>query len=149
MDGSPDSTHDFYAWDSQNKSTFISCNCTMQKRLPFVPSEQNVTYVFGFFSICLSFNSRGTHLPVFWIFHISRGRSETTRRLTSNCSASCFCICESSSSNNARSSTSSHFLAVFLFLVFLSYVEVTIFESPKPSFRRILRWSTFFISFSK
>ena len=60
---------------------------TMQKRLPFVPSEQNVTY-----SICLLFNSRGTHLPVSWSFPISRGRSETARWVSANCSASCFLV---------------------------------------------------------
>ena len=66
-------------------------------------------FMFLRLSICLSFNSCGTHLPTFWIFPISRRWLETACWwLTLNCSASCFC--ESSSSSNACNSTSSYFL---------------------------------------
>ena len=65
----------------------------MQKRLVFVPSKQK-SHVFLHFSVCLSFNSRGTHL-VFWIFPISRSQLETVCWLTPNCSASYFSVCES------------------------------------------------------
>ena len=43
MDGAPGSSHDFCAWDSQNKCIFILCNHTLQKRVPFVLGEQSVT----------------------------------------------------------------------------------------------------------
>ena len=65
------------------------------------------------FSICLSFNSCRIHLPVFWIFSISRGRWETACWLTSNCSASCFCVCESYSCKNACYFICSHFFGGF------------------------------------
>ena len=80
----------------------------------WVPS-QNVTCVFALFrfSISLSFNTCGTHLLVFWIFPIFRSRLETVCWLTSNCSASCFCVCESSSSNSTCNSTSSNCLTAF------------------------------------
>ena len=58
-----------------------------------------MSHVFLLFSICPSFYSRGTHVRVFWNFPISHGRLKTVCWLTSNCSASCFWVCESSSSN--------------------------------------------------
>ena len=94
-------------------SLFISCNYTMQKRLPFVPNKQNVTLSILRFSICPSFISCCVHLPVFWIFPISRGRLETACWLTHNCSTSYFRVCESFSSNNACNSTCSNFLGCF------------------------------------
>ena len=49
-----------------------------------------MSHAFLRFSICLSFSSCGTHLPLFWTFPISRSRLETVGWLTSNCSAICF-----------------------------------------------------------
>ena len=51
-----------------------------------------MTCVFLRFSIFLSFNSCGTHLPVFRIFSNPRSRLETVCWLTANCSASCVCF---------------------------------------------------------
>ena len=93
-------------------SLFIPCNRTMQKRLPFVPSEQNVT-CFCVFPFAPCSTHVVTYLVVLWIFPISRSRLKKVYWLPPNCTASCFCVCESSSSNNACNSTSSIFLAVF------------------------------------
>ena len=84
----------------------------MQEWLSSVSFEQNFTCVFV--PLHLSLVQFMWHLPTFWIFSISRRRLETACWwLTLNCSASCFCICESSSSSNACNSTSSYFLGVF------------------------------------
>ena len=115
VDGAPRSTDDFCARGSQNKSTFhplSSYSYTMQKELPFVPREQNFTCVFVLF-IFLTFNSRGTHPSLFLIFPISCSRLETACGPTPNCSASCFCVCESSTFSNSCNSTSLNFLTVF------------------------------------
>ena len=74
--------------------------------------------VFSRFSICLSYNSCGTHLLVFWIFLISSNWLEKACWLTFNCSASYFCVCESSSSNNAFYSIPSIFWRFSMFPVF-------------------------------
>ena len=89
-------------------SRFIQC--TMQKRFSFVPNEQNRTTVFALFHLML-FNSCGTHLPLFWIFSISRSRLETACWLMPNCWTSCFCVSESSSKNSCNS-TSLNFLVI-------------------------------------
>ena len=155
VDGAPGSTHYllFALGILKINSCFIPCTMlydTMQKHLPFVPSKQNVT-CFLCSPICLSFDSCGTHISVFWIFPISCGRLEIACWLTPYCSASCFCVGESSSSNNACSFTSSNFFGCFPCSLssFLFCVEDTAFETPKPSFIRILRWNMFTISFSK
>ena len=96
------------------------------------------------FSICLSFNSCGTHILVFWIFPNSRSRLKTAHWLTTNCLASCFCVCKSSSSNNTCNSTSSIFGWFFMFLD--CNLEVITFKTSKPSFTCILRWSMFTVN---
>ena len=60
----------------------------------FLYRASKMSHIFMRFYICLSFNSWGTHLLVFWIFPISRCRLETSCLLTSNCSTSCFCACK-------------------------------------------------------
>ena len=89
-------------------------NDTMQEWLSPVSVEQNFTCFC--LSICLSFNSCGTHLPTFRIFPISRRRLKTACWLTLNCSASRLLklfLYLSSSSSNACNSTSSYFLSGF------------------------------------
>ena len=100
----PGSTH-----NSQNKSTFHLRNYTMQKRLPSVPSEQNVTCVFTF-----------SHLSAVQLIYRSsessplrNGEDFSRLETTLNCSASYFWVCESSSSSNACNSTPSIFLVIF------------------------------------
>ena len=61
---------------------FIPCNYTKEERLPFVTSEQIVTYVLRF-STFLSFNSCGIHPKVFWIFSISRNQAFRSNRYDS------------------------------------------------------------------
>ena len=90
----------FWAWDYQNKSTFLPL-ILYDAKTTFFSRSSKMSLVFLRFSIYLSFDSRGTHLPVFWIFPIFRNLSKTARWLSSNCSASCFSVCESSSINNA------------------------------------------------
>ena len=104
--------------------------------------------VFLHFSIFLSFNSCCTHLSVFWIFPISCGRLDKlvdwypiSRRVIL-CLRIIF----------AQQCLQFHIFEFYdcfpCFLSsFLSCVEVTTFETPKPSFARILRWSMFTISY--
>ena len=132
---------------------YIPCNYTMQKWLPFVPSEQNVKWFlrksWTTFA-CSSTLVVSIYLLVFWIFPISQSRLETARWLTPNYLASCF-LC-------LRIIFVQQCLQFHVFVFwqfpcslssFLSCVEITTFETPKPSFTRILRWSMFTISFSK
>ena len=100
----------FCAWDSQK--IYFSSPVTIRCKNDFLLYRSSkISHVFLRLSICLSFNSCGTHLPTFWIFPISRRRLETACWLTLNCSASCFC--ESSSSSNVCNSMSSYFLGGF------------------------------------
>ena len=112
VDGAFGSTHDFLRLGFSKKIHFSSI--TIQCKNDFLLYlSSKISHMFLRLSICLSFNSCGTHLPTFWIFLISRRRLETACWLTLNCSASCFCVCESSSSSNVCNSTSSYFLDGF------------------------------------
>ena len=131
---------------------FVPCNYTMQKRLPFVPSLQKSRVLR--FSVSLSFNSRGTHLPVFWIFPISLSLScpignilLTNAQLLSELFL-CFRIIF------VQQCLQFHIFEFFggfsrSSSCFLYYVEVTSFKMLKPSFTGNLRWSMLTISFSK
>ena len=143
----------FCVWDSQNNSLFIPSTMlhyTMQKQLPFVYWASKMLHVFLRFSICLLFDScGGTHVPVFWIFPISRSRSrlETACWLTPNCSASCFCF-----ANHLRPTV----LAIPHLRIFLTVFQIPCLPSclvlkspPKLSFTRILRCRMFTTSFLK
>ena len=80
----------YCAWDLQNKSTFRPLLLYDGKTTSFC-TERAKCHIFLHFSVCLSFNSCGTHLPVFRIFPISLSRPETVCWLKPNCSTSCFC----------------------------------------------------------
>ena len=123
----------FCACGSQNKSTFHPLLLYDAKTIPFVPSEK-MSRVFLRFFFSLSFNSCGTHLPVFWMFSVSCSRSKATSRLTPNCSATCFCVYESSLSCNACNSTSWNYRKEHGFpCSFVSNIVITTFETPKRS----------------
>ena len=126
---------------------FIPYNYTMQKRLPLVPSEKTVTSTFALYYLSVV---QFTWYPSIHLLNLSHLSSPIGNNLLTNAQllgGLFLCL---------RIIFVQQYLQFHIFggfpcslSSFLSCIEVTTFETPKPSFTRVLRWSMFTTSFSK
>jgi len=135
----------FCAWDSKKKIHFSFPVMIRCKNDFLLYRSSKISHVFLRLSICLLFNSCGTYLPTFWIFPISRRRLETACWLTLNCCELFLCLWIIF----IQQCLQFHVFVLFgrFSVFFVCNIEISNFETLKPSFTRFLRWSM--LSFSK
>ena len=137
----------FYAYDSQNISTFHRQSQFDGEMIFFC--TWRAAFRKWFFGFPAVFHSCGTHFPIFWIFPMDFKRMETASRVTFNWSASCCWVWASSSSNNACSNNSVFELFRWFSMFFVSHVKIVTFEFFKPLKALWFIKSKLIISFDK